>query len=74
MLRNYALRFSQRGTQPGLLQDHAVNARAIRSGGFDAQLVLSTSRSFDGASFARDSRHKFFGSRHRVQLEIPTTS
>ena len=60
MLRNYALLFSQRGTQPGLLRDHAVDARAICSSGYDARPVLFACRRFDAASFARNCRPTFF--------------
>jgi hypothetical protein len=74
MLRNHAMRFPQRGTQPGLLQDHAVNARAICTGVFDAWTVLFAGRSFDVASFARNRRHRFFDSRCCDQLAVRITS
>jgi len=63
VLRDYAMRYSQLATQPGLLQDHAVNASAICPGTFDAWFVLSAGRSFEVANFARNCRRRFLGSR-----------
>jgi len=75
MLRNYALFFSQRGTQPGLLRHYAVDARAICACRFDARFLLFAGRSFDVASFARNSQPRFFDDlRECVQLGIPIAS
>ena len=60
MLRNYALRPSQRGIQPGLLQDHAVDTCATCARGTDARFGLFAGQRFDVASFARNCRPKFF--------------
>ena len=74
MLRDYAMRFAQRGAQPGLLQDHAVDASAICPGAFDEWFVFFAGRNFDIAGFARNWRHRFFGSRCCEQLAVRITS
>ncbi len=74
MLRDYAVHFSQCGAQPGLLQDHAVDARTISTDAFGAWDFLLACRSFDVASFARSRRHRFLGSRYWERLGVPTSS
>ena len=67
MLRDYAVCFARRRAQPGLLHDHAVHARAFRSGAFDARCVFFTCRTAF-ASVARSWPHGFFGSHFYNEL------
>jgi len=74
MLRDYALRFSRRGAQPGLLRDHAVDACAISKGAFDAWGFVFGCCGIDVGCFARELRYRFLGSRYCESLGVPFTS
>jgi hypothetical protein len=74
MLRDYAVRFSQRGASPGLLRDYAVDARAISTGAFDACGFPFGCYHFYVACLAREWRHRFRGSCYCDQLGVPVTT
>jgi hypothetical protein len=74
MLRGYAMHFSQRRAQPGLLSDHAVAARAIFTGTFRTWDFLYICRGFDIAGRARKWRRRFLGSHCPEQLALLAAS